>query len=68
MSSGLMLSDNFRDGYAQVVLNDKYNFIDHKGNFLFDQWFDDVRSFHDGSARVILNRKRNLINHNGNLS
>ena len=31
----------FKDGYAEVKLNKKYNFIDKNGEILSDEWFND---------------------------
>jgi len=54
--------DYFREGFARVNLNDKYNFINQEGRFLSDQWFDYVGDFKEGFAVVELNGKRNFIN------
>ena len=59
--------DVFVDGFATVVLNNKYNFIDGDGNLLSQQWFDYVGNFNYGFARVRLNGKWNLINTKGKL-
>ena len=55
-------------GFAQVELNNKYNFIDKKCNLLSQQWFDTMFGFNkNGFAVVVLNKKYNLIDTNGNL-
>jgi hypothetical protein len=45
----------FRDGYAKVILNDKYNFINTKGKLLSEEWFDNCGVFKYGYAKVWLN-------------
>jgi hypothetical protein len=57
--------DNFKNGYAKVELNKKWNFINKNGEFLSDKWFRFVGEFKDGYARVKLNKKWNFINKNG---
>ncbi len=53
----------FYNGYAEVLLNDKYNFIDIQGNLVSpSQWFDYVFKFFNGYAIVRINNKYNLIN------
>jgi hypothetical protein len=56
--------DNFSEGYAGVGLNNKYNFINKNGEFLFDRWYDFIGEFKDGYAGVELNNKYNFINKN----
>ena len=43
---------DFKDGYATVKLNDKFNFINTNGEILSDRWFDYVFYFKDGYAKV----------------
>ena len=57
--------DEFINGFATVVLNTKYNFIDGDGNLLSQQWFDYVGDFSYGFAEVKLNGKHNFINAKG---
>ena len=52
---------SFREGFAAVELNSKYNFIDEQGNLLSKQWFDECDSFNNGLAIVELNGKYNFI-------
>jgi hypothetical protein len=59
---------NFRNGCAMVMLNGKYNFIDTKGKYISEQWFDYCWHFQDGYARVKLNGKWNSINTDGKLT
>ena len=59
---------DFHDGYARVILNNKYNFIDTRGKLVSpNQWFDWIGDFYYGYARVILNNKYNFIDTQGNL-
>ena len=58
---------DFKDGFATVVLNDKYNFINTKGQLLSQQWFDSVRNFKEGFASVYLSDKYNFIDTEGHL-
>jgi hypothetical protein len=53
---------DFKDGYAIVGVNGKYNYINTKGKYVSDEWFDDCYSFQDGYAKVCLNDKYNYIN------
>lgn len=57
----------FENGFAQVDLNGKVNFIDTNGNLKSDLWFDDVEEFENGFAHVVLNDKLNFIDTNYNL-
>jgi hypothetical protein len=59
--------DNFREGYASVRLNNKWNFINKNGEFLSNKWFDDAEYFIEGYAKVVLNKKCNFINKNGEI-
>ena len=56
---------NNKDGFAKVILNGKWNFINTNGEFIVNKLFDDVDDFNDGYARVRLNDKFNFINTNG---
>ena len=58
----------FYNGYADVKLNNKYNFIDTQGKLVSpNQWFDDVVFFYDGYAIVKLSGKWNLMDVQGKL-
>lgn len=59
--------DAFEGGFAIVILNDKYNFINTEGRLISNQWFDYVGYFYKGFAKVILNGKYNFINTEGRL-
>ena len=59
--------DAFNEGFAEVILNGKCNFINTEGQLVSDQWFEDVWVFNVGFARVILNSKWNFINAEGQI-
>ena len=59
--------EDFREGFARVRLNGKWNFINHEGQLLSQQWFDSVGTFNEGFATVELNGKWNAINAGGEL-
>ena len=52
---------DFKNGFAVVWLNHKYNFITIDGKILSDTWFDDCYSFENGFACVKLNGKWNIL-------
>ena len=58
---------DFKNGISEVELNDKYNFINTKGELLSLKWFDYLGSFADGFAAVELNGKWNFIDSKGGL-
>ena len=59
---------NFYNGYAGVLLNNKWNLVDTQRKlFSPNQWFDDIGDFYDGYVRVKLNNKWNYINSQGKL-
>lgn len=59
---------DFFDGYAQVGLNNKTNFIDKSNKLLSpNQWFNYANRFYEGYAQIELNGKMNLIDTKGNL-
>ena len=60
--------DEFINGFATVVLNNKYNFIDGDGNLLSQQWFDMTGDFLEGFAIVQLYGKYNFINTEGEIA
>lgn len=54
------------EDYGCVCLNKKWNLIDSNGNYLFDQWFDDIRSyFFEDYVPVKLNDKWNWVDREG---
>ena len=58
----------FTEGFAQVKLNDKWNFINTDGQLLSNQWFDSAAVFMEGLASVRLNGKYNFINTEGQIA
>lgn len=54
-------------GLAAVAVNDKWGFIDQKGDFVVSPQFDNVYSFRNGFAPVILNHKWGYIDSKGKL-
>ena len=60
--------DEFINGFATVILNNKYNFIDGDGNLLSQQWFDMTGDFLEGFAVVELYGKYNFINTGGEIA
>jgi hypothetical protein len=58
---------SFHEGFAAVMLNDRWNFIDKNNEILSKQWFDDCDKFVNGFARVNKNYKMNFINIKGGL-
>ena len=56
---------DFREGFAAVKLNGKWNFINKEGNLLSEKWFDDCFGFNEGFARVKLNNKWNYLDKGG---
>ena len=58
---------SFKDGFAIVKLNNKYNFINTNGQLISNTWFDSCYNFSKGFAIVKSNNKYNFINTNGQL-
>ena len=58
---------DFKEGFAIIQLNGKWNFISQEGKIISNTWFDYVFDFSDGFAVVVLNRKYNFINIDGKL-
>lgn len=56
----------FKNGFAAVGLNNKYNFINTKEKLLSQQGFDGVGGY-DGYAAVLLNDEWNFINTKGQI-
>ena len=59
---------DFREGFAEVQLNVKWNFINQEGRLLSDQWFDGAYDFSEGFAWVKLNGNEYKLDTSGNLS
>ena len=47
------------NNFSRHCKNGKYNFINEKGEYLTDQWFDEVKDFKNGFALVKI--KNNVI-------
>ncbi|MCW5961547.1 MAG: WG repeat-containing protein [Pyrinomonadaceae bacterium] len=60
------VSDGFFDGYAYVVKDKRYYFIDRKGNKLAES-FDEARYFWDGLGRIKLDDKWGYIDTQGTM-
>ena len=58
--------DKFKNGYAIVTINYKYNFVNTNFKYISNQWFDECYAFSNGYATVKLNGKWNWIDTNGN--
>ena len=57
-----------KNGFARVYIKNKgWNFINTKGKYLSDDWFDYVWKFENGFARVELNGEFIFINTDGEL-
>ena len=57
----------FHEGFAVVILNEKYNFINTSGKLLSELWYNDAWGFREGFAPVKLNGKFNFIDTEGKL-
>ena len=58
---------DFHEGFAQVELDGKCNFIDTSGKLLSEQWYDLAGDFHEGFAPVRLNDGMYKINTEGKI-
>ena len=61
------LAWSFHEGFAQVLLNGKWNYIVKEGKLLSEQWYDWVGKFHEGFAKVRLNGKLYKIDKEGKI-
>ena len=57
--------DDFKEGFAVVGLQGKWNFLKTDGKLLSDTWFDECYDFEDGLAVVELDGKQNFITTDG---
>ena len=57
---------SFREGYAPVMLNNKYGYIDKSGKLIIQPQFDKAGTFDNGLARVTIGNKEGYINTSGN--
>ena len=58
---------SFREGYARVLNDWKWNYINTEGKLLTEKWLDDAWSFFEGFACVKKDGKYNFINTEGKL-
>jgi len=63
---------DFKNGYARVCKEDKWNLIDRNGNFVWpyedpNEWFDLVWEFEYGFAKVTKNGMENVMRTDGTL-
>lgn len=67
--NGVDVKLKFENGFAVVVVGEKYNYVNTDGELLSpEQWFDNAYNFTKGGiAHVIINDKQNLINKEGEL-
>lgn len=67
--NGIDIEVKFKNGFAVIEMNKKYNFVDSDGKLLSpNQWFDNVSDFRDGGvAFVMIGKKADLINKEGKL-
>ena len=56
---------SFSNGFAEIQLQDKWNFMNENEEIISNQWFDTTYSFSEGFARVIIDGKYNFINEEG---
>ena len=56
--------DEYEDEDDDNKYISKYNFIDIKGNIIFDEWFDRIDDLKNGYFKVKLNERYNFINSN----
>jgi len=55
------IQEFFDNGFAVVILNDKYNMLNEKGEIVFSDWFDYIAGIDDGCRRVVKNEHQNFI-------
>jgi hypothetical protein len=65
--SPFTLMREYHEGYALVIKDKKYNFVNPKGVFISDKWYDFAWDFTEGFAIVCLNEKWNYIGTDGSL-
>ena len=58
---------NFSDGYAAVMLNNKYGFINTSGNLITEVAFENAASFKEGYAAVKQNGRWGYIDKSGKI-
>lgn len=58
-------ASDFNDGWATVLYNDKFNFINTQGNLFSKIGFDDVQTFSEGKAVVKLDSNWYILDSTG---
>ena len=56
---------DFHEGFARVELNDKWGFVNQKGEEVVELKYVKVYNFHEGLAQVMLNRKWGYVDTKG---
>lgn len=68
---GKLVFDNARvfhtEGYAAVCVDEKWGFVDQKGNLVIDYQYEDAQSFKNGFAAVCVGGKWGYIDEKNNL-
>lgn len=55
----------FENGVGMVKLDNKYNLVNTKGQYLFGTWLNDIEFVGDGSIKAVLNGETQYIDING---
>ena len=55
----------FKNGIAKVIKNNKFGYINAKGDVMIDPEYQKIYEFNNGIAKVIKNNKFGYINSNG---
>lgn len=66
-SAGYNVKYNFSDGYARIIQNGKWGFIDQSGKVVIDAQYEKAEDFSNGFAAVLSNGKWGYINKSGEL-
>ena len=56
---------NFHNGFAEVMINGKWGFIDESGKEVVPLIYDYIESFENGFAEVMINDKWGFIDESG---
>lgn len=60
-------SYDYKEGFSAIKINDKYGFIDKKGNIVIAPIYNFASSFSEGLAEVRINYKYGFIDTKGNI-